>query len=186
MSEAANNRYGTNPYSPAQMPDLGDEPRSSKLTKTLIWPLLILSTLTTILSVVEMLTVDPEEYYSQVLPPEQLQDATPAMLDTMHTWSLISFIGFGLLMIILFVIVGIGLRATRPWARFTGLVFAFLFVLSEGLSLVFSVNYGQLEPLELVAAILTWLSVLLTIYWIIQAMSKPTSRWFSIHRRLQT
>src|SRR5699024_11527633 len=88
--------------------------------------------------------------------------------------ALIVFIGCGLVMIILFVIVGIGLRATRPWARFTGLVFAFLFVFSEGLSLVFSVNYGQLEPLELVAAILTWLSVLLTIYWIIQAMSKST------------
>jgi len=186
LSEAPNNKYGTTPYSPTEISDLGDEPRSSKLTRTLIWPLLVLSALTSILSVVEMFTVAPEEYYSQILPPEQLQDATPAMLDTMHTWSLISYIGFGLLMVILFVIVGLGLRATRPWARFTGLVFAFLFVISEGLSLVFSVNYGQLEPLELVAAILTWLSVLLTIYWIIQAMSKPTSRWFSIHRRLQS
>src|SRR5699024_9729676 len=130
-------------------------------------------------------TVDPEEYYSQLLPPEQLQVATPAMLDAMHTWSLISLICFGLLMIILFILVGMGRRAIRPWARFTGLVFGFLFVFSEGLGSVFSVKYGQVEPLELVAAILRWLSVLLTIYWIIQAMSKSTSWWFGLHRRLQ-
>src|SRR5699024_12261243 len=95
------------------------------------------------------------------------------------------FILFGFLMTSLFVMVGVGLRATRLWLCFRCLVFAFLFVFSVGLSLVFSVNYGQLEPLELVAAILTWLSVLLPIYWIIQAMSKSTSWWFVLHRRLQ-
>src|SRR5699024_12469666 len=114
MSEASNNKYGTAPYSPTQMPDFGDEPRSATLTKTLIWPLLILSALTSILIVVEMLTVDPEDYYSQLLPPEQLQDATPAMLDTMHAWSLISFIRFWILLIFLFLLVGIAVCATRP------------------------------------------------------------------------
>ena len=185
MSEASENKYGTTPYSTIDRSDIGEEPRSSKLTKTLIWPLLGLNVLTTVLGFIHLQTVDTVEYYNQALPPEQMQGMTPEMLESMHTWTSMSFIGVGALSVILFVIVGLGLRATKTWARFLGLVFAILFILSEGLSLLFTVNYGELATIELLAAVLSWVAVLLTIWWIVQAMNKQTARWFGMHRRLQ-
>lgn len=186
MSEASENKYGTTPYSPTARPDLGEEPRSSKLTKSLIWPLLLLNVLTSVLGIIHLQTVDTVQYYEQNLPPEQAQGLTPDMLDTMHTWTIISFIAFAALAVILFLIVGLGLRANKTWARFMGLILAILFILSEGLSLLFTVDYGQLAPIELVSAILGWVAVLLTIWWIVQAMNKQTAQWFGIHRRLQS
>lgn len=186
MSEASENKYGTTPYSPTQQANLGEEPRSSKLTKSLIWPLLALNVIISVLGIIHLQTVDTQEYYNQVLPPEQTQGMTPEMMDTMHTWTILSFIGFGALSVILFLIVGLGLRANKTWARFIGLIFAILFLLSEGLSLLFTVDYGQLQTLELFSAVLSWVAVLVTIWWIVQAMSKPTAQWFGIHRRLQS
>ncbi|MDN5731475.1 MAG: hypothetical protein L0K07_09565 [Yaniella sp.] len=185
MPEASENKYGTTPYSATQRSNLGEEPRSSKLTKSLIWPLLALNVIITVLGLIHLQTVDTTEYYNEVLPPDQAQGLTPEMVDTMHTWTIISFIGFGALSVILFLIVGLGLRATKTWARFMGIVFAVLFILSEGLSLLFTVNYGELQTLELFNAVLSWVAVLLTIWWIVQAMNKQTAQWFGFHRRLQ-
>lgn len=185
MSEASENKYGTTPYAATERPALGDEPRPSKLTKSLIWPLLALNVMISVLGIIQLQTVDTEEYYNRVLPPDQVQGLTPEMMDSMHTWTIISFIGFGALSVILFLIVGLGLRATKTWARFIGLVLAILYILSEGLSLLFTVDYGQLQTLELLSAVLSWVAVLLTIWWIVQAMNKQTAQWFGIHRRLQ-
>ncbi len=185
MSEASESKYGTTPYSATERPAIGDEPRPSKLTKSLIWPLLALNVMISVLGIIQLQTVDTEEYYNQVLPPDQVQGLTPDMMDSMHTWTMISFLGFGVLSVILFLIVGLGLRATKTWARFMGLVLAILYILSEGLSLLFTVDYGQLGTFELLSAALSWVAVLLAIWWIVQAMNKRTAQWFGIHRRLQ-
>lgn len=185
MSEVPGNKYGTTPYSPNTMPSLGEEPRSSRLTKSLIWPLLVLNVLTTVLGTIYLVTVDKQEYYAQSLPPEQFEQMTPEMLEAAHPWTIGSVVGLGALIVILFLIVGLGLRANKTWARFIGLVCAFLFLLSEGISLVFTVNYGDLHTIELISAILSWVTVLLTIWWIVQALNKNTAQWFAMHRRLQ-
>lgn len=184
MSEAAENKYGTTPYSPTSRLNLGDEPRASKLTKTMIWPLLALNVLTSVLGLIHLQAVDLETYYAEVLPPEQTQEMSPDMLQSMHTWTIISFVGFAALSVILFLIVALGLRANKTWARFIGLIFAILFILSEGLSLMFTVDYGQLGPLEIFSAVLGWVAVLVTIWWVVQAMNKETAQWFGMHRRL--
>lgn len=185
MSEASGNKYGTTPYSPHGKSSLGEEPRSSRLTKSLIWPLLVLNVITTVLGTIYLATVDKQEYYSQTLPPEQFEQMSPEMLEAAHPWTIASVVGFGALVVILFLIVGLGLRANKTWARFIGLVCAFLFLLSEGISLVFTVNYGELHTIELISAVLGWVTILLSIWWIVQALSKSTAQWFAIHRRLQ-
>lgn len=186
MSEASENKYGTQPYSATAMPDVGDEPRSSKLTKSLIWPLLLLNVIISVLGTIYVATVDVEEYYAQSIPPEQLEQMTPEMLEAAHPWTIGSVVGFGVLTIILFLIVGLGLRANKTWGRFLGLIFAFIFVVFQGVSLLFMTDYSQLATLELISTVVTWLTILVTIWWIVQAMSKQTGRWFAIHRRLQS
>lgn len=184
MSDAPDNKYGTTPYSPETTSAHGNEPRSSKLTKSLVWPLLVLNVITSVLGIIHLRGVDQEQYYSQALPPEQAQDLTPETLEAMHLWTTVSFIGFAALAVILFLIVGLGLRATKTWARFMGLVLAILFIVSEGFSLLFSVDYGQLATIELVNAIISWVAILVTVWWIVQAMTKSTAQWFAMHRRL--
>lgn len=186
MSETPENKYGTTPYSAMKLPDLGDEPRASKMTKMLVWPLMALHLISTVLLEIQMLQVDPETYYGQMLPPEQAEQLTPEALDTLATWSTVTNVATATITLVLFVIVGLGLRANRTWARFLGLVLAFLFLLISGYSLLLATDYGNLATIELFIAVLGWVTVLLTIWWIVQAMSRETTQWFAIHTRLQS
>ena len=181
MSETPGNKYGTTPYAATTMPDFGSEPRSSRLTKMLIWPLLALNLVSSIIT----LMIDSEEFVADSLPPEQLEQLTPEVMDSMVTMFTVTNIVTAVITLVLFVIVGLGLRGNRMWARFVGLILAILFLLSSAYSLLLATDYGNLSGLQLATTILGWITVVLTVVWIVQAMSKSTSQWFAIHRRLQ-
>lgn len=183
--ETPHSKYGTTPYSPASAHSMGAEPRPARLTKTLIWPLLALHVVTSIIGLMSMQSQGAAAYFEQSLPPGELAQLDPAMLDTMYSASVAFFIGFAVLNVILFVVVGLGLRANKNWARFVGLVLAILFLVSAAYTLVFATPYGDLAGFDLFNTIVSWVVVLVTIWWIIQALDKRTSQWFSMHRRLQ-
>lgn len=183
--EIPHNKYGTTPYSPTNTQSLGEEPRPARLTKMLIWPLLALHVLTSILGLMSLQSEGAAAYFEQSLPPDELAQLDPDMLDTMYSASIAFFIGFAVLNVILFVVVGLGLRANKNWARFVGLVLGILFLVSAAYTLVFATPYGDLAGLDLFNTIISWVIVLVTIWWIIQALDKRTAQWFSMHRRLQ-
>lgn len=184
MTESPENKYGTTPYSPNHMHSLGEEPRSATLTKTLIWPLLVLNLITAIIGLLAFQAAGTAQYLEQNLPPGELESFTPDMLDGVTTALVVFFIVIAVINVALFVVVGLGLRANRNWARFLGLVFAILFLLSAVYSLLIGTNYGNLSGLEILNSIISWLTVLLTIWWITQAMNKETTRWFALHRNV--
>lgn len=175
-AETPPDNYGTTPY---------EEPRSVRLTKTLIWPLLILHVLSVVLSLIAVQSLGPEEYLRENLRASEFGQLTPDMLDATFTVSLVAFVGFALVNVALFVVVGLGLRANRHWARFLGLVLAILFLISALYSLLFATLYTELSGLMLVEMLISWLIVILTIWWIMQALDKNTGEWFAMHRELQ-
>ncbi len=183
--EIPQNKYGTTPYSATNAQGLGAEPRSVRLTKSLVWVLLVLHAISSLLGVLALQSQDPQTYFEQSLPASELEQMTPDMLETMFAASVAFFIGFAVLNVILFVIVGLGLRANRNWARITGLVLGILFLISAAYTLLFATPYGDLPGLEWLNTILSWVIVLVTIWWIVQAVNKRTSEWFAKHRRLQ-
>lgn len=185
MTETPENRYGTTPYSPTDMNNIGDEPRSSRLTKRLVWVLMILHVVTGVIGVVAMQAEGPEAYLEAYLPPNEFQNMTPEMLDTVFGATLVVAIVMLAINVVLFVIVGLGLRANRNWARFMGLVLAILFLISSAYSLLFATDYGDQSGLMFFGTIINWVIVLGTIWWIIQALDKQTHRWFALHKSLQ-
>lgn len=185
MTEFPDNTYGTTPYTPQEYTNLGEEPRSAKLTKSLVWPLLVLNLLSSILGLMAMRAVGAAEYLRPSLPPEEFQNMDQAMLDTLFSATTVFAIIFAVISVVLFIIVGLGLRANKNWARFTGLVLGAFYLLSALYTLVLATPYGELGGFELVNSILTWVIVLVTIWWFIQALQKDTNRWFAMHRALQ-
>ena len=179
------NKYGTTPYSPTNAQNIGEEPHAVRLTKTLIWPLLALHVFSSIIGLVSIQSEGAAAYFEQNLPPGEIAQVTPDMLETMYTASLAFFIGFAVLNVILFFVVGLGLRANKNWARFVGLVLAILFLISAAYTLLFATPYGDLPGWELLNTIVSWVIVLVTVWWIIQALNKRTSQWFAMHRQLQ-
>lgn len=186
MSETPENKYGTSPYSPTDMTNIGEEPRSARRTKSLVWVLMGLHLLSTIIGVVAMQAQGPAAYLEASLPPGQYQELTPDMLDTMFGVTLIMFLVVAAINLALFLVVGLGLRANRNWARFMGLVLAILFLLSSAYTLLFATNYGSQSGAMLLNTILSWVIVIVTIWWIIQALDKQTHRWFMLHKSLQS
>lgn len=164
---------------------LGTEPRSVRLTRTLVWPLLVLHAISAALSIIAMRSLGATAYFRQYLPTAEFQQLTPDRLDTTFTAATVSFIGFAVINAALFVIVGLGLRNYRNWARFLGLVLATLFLISAVSTLVFATSYGDLSGLELFETMLSWVIVGVTVWWAIQAFHKNTAQWFAIHRQLQ-
>lgn len=120
--EPAQHKHGTTPDSPLNAQSLGTEPRSARLTKSLIWPLLALHILTSVLGLVMIQSQDAAEYFTRMLPPGELAQLEPGMLDTMMTAAVSFFIAMSVLNIIVFVIIGLGVRANKNWARFVGLI----------------------------------------------------------------
>lgn len=178
-------RSGTTSSSQRNVSSMSSEPRPARLTKSLIWPLLALHILTSVLGMVTMQAQDAAEYFAQLLPPAELAQLDPAMLETMLTATVAFFIGFSVLNIVVFVIIGLGLRANRNWARFVGLILAILFLLSAAYTLLFATDYGNLPSMELFSTIISWVIVLITLWWMIQAFDKRTTAWFWQHRKLQ-
>lgn len=170
---------------PNEPTSLGEAPRSVQLTKTLVWPLLGLHALSAVVSIMAMRSQGATEYFQHYLPPAEFETLTPDTLGTMFTAATVSFIVFALLNAALFVIVGLGLRANRNWARFLGLVLAVLFLISAAYTLLFATSYGELSGMVFVDTIISWVIVLITVWWVIQALDKHTGQWFAIHRELQ-
>ena len=185
MTETPENKYGTTPYAPTDINNIGTEPRSARLTKSLVWVLLILHVLAGVIGIVAMQADGPEAYLEAYLPPNEFQAMTPEMLDTAFAATLVMSIVMMALNVVLFVIVGLGLRANRNWARFVGLVLAILFLISSAYSLLFATDYGNQSGMMLFGTIVNWFIVLVTIWWIIQALDKQTHRWFALHKSLQ-
>ena len=185
MTDTPENKYGTTPYSPTDMTNIGNEPRSARLTKSLVWVLMILHVLAGVIGIVAMQTAGPAGYLEAYLPPNEYQAMTPQMLDTAFAATLVMAIVLLAINVVLFVIVGLGLRANRNWARFMGLVLAILFLISSAYSLLFATDYGAQSGMMLFSTIVNWVIVLVTIWWIIQALDKQTHRWFALHKSLQ-
>lgn len=186
MSQTPENKYGTTPYSPTDLSNIGTEPRSSRLTKSLVWVLMILHILSAVIGILAMRADGPEAYLEAYMPPNEFQTMTPDMLDTVFGAAIVMAIVMAAINVALFVIVGLGLRANRNWARFMGLVLAILFLISAAYSLLFATNYGEQSGLMMLNTILSWVIVLVTIWWIIQALDKQTHRWFVLHKSLQS
>ena len=186
MSETPENKYGTTPYSPTDMKNIGTEPRSARLTKSLVWVLMILHLLSAMIGLVAMQSQGATAYLEAYLPPNEFQEMTPDMLDTMFGVTMVMFVGFAVVNLVLFVIVGLGLRANRNWARFMGLVLAILFLISSAYALLFATDYGDQSGMMLMNTIVSWVIVLVTIWWIIQALDKQIHRWFALHKSLQS
>jgi|GEM_PF-2355757 len=182
--ETPSNKYGTTPYSPTDAHSLGEEPRSVRLTKVLVWPLLVLHALSALFSIIAMQSMGPADYFRDYLPPQEFEQLSPDMLDTMFSAALISSIGFAAINVVLFVVVGLGLRANRNWARFLGLILAVLFLISALYSLVFATPYGDMSGVMFFETIISWVIVLVTIWWGVQALDKRTGQWFVMHRQL--
>src|SRR5699024_12404505 len=120
MTESPENKYGTSPYSPYHMHCLGEEPRSATLTKTLIWPLLVLNLITPIIGLLAFQAVGTAQYLEQNLPPGELESFTPDMLDGVTTALGGFFIVIAVINVARVVVVGVGLRANRTGARLLG------------------------------------------------------------------
>lgn len=171
---------------PNEPSSLDVAPRSVQLTKSLVWPLLGLHALSAVISIIAMRSQGATEYFRNYLPPAEFEALTPDVLGTMFTAATASFIAFAAINAALFVVVGLGLRANRGWARFLGLVLAVLFLISAAYTLLFATSYGELSGLVFVETIISWVIVLITVWWIVQALNKDTARWFAMHRELQT
>src|SRR5699024_5671963 len=164
------NKYRTTPYSPKHMHRLAEEPRSPTLTKPVIWPLLVLNLITALIGLLAFHPPATPQHLEQNLPPGELESFPPDMLGGVTTALVVFFIVIAVINVALFVVVGLGLRANRNWARFLGLIFAILFLLSAAYSLLIGTNYGNLSGLEILNSIISWLTVLLPIWSIIQAI----------------
>lgn len=170
---------------PNEPSSLDVAPRSVQLTKLLVWPLLGLHALSAVVSIMAMRSQGATEYFRHYLPPAEFEALTPDLLGTMFTAATASFIGFALINAALFVVVGLGLRANRNWARFLGLVLAVLFLISAAYTLVFATAYGELSGLVFVDTIVSWVIVVITVWWVVQALDQRTAHWFAMHRELQ-
>src|SRR5690625_1603541 len=182
--ETPSNKYGTTPYSPTDAHSLGEEPRSVRLTKVLVWPLLVLHALSALFSIIAMQSMGPADYFRDYLPPQEFEQLSPDMLDTMFSAALISSIGFAAINVVLFVVVGLGLRANRNWARFLGLILAVLFLISALYSLVFATPYGDMSGVMVFESIISWVTGMASITSGIKALHKPTWPWLIMHRHL--
>ena len=109
MTETPENKYGTTPYSATDMSNIGDEPRSARMTKNLVWVLMILHVLAGVIGVVAMQAEGPEAYLEAYLPPNEFQGMTPEMLDTAFGATLVMAVVLIAINVVLFVIVGLGL-----------------------------------------------------------------------------
>lgn len=176
------NKYGTQPYRPDTFETLGPEPRSSRLTKSLVWVLLLLHAVSSIIGLAALRGQDPAAYFEAYLPASELTQMTPDMMATMFQTTVVFFIVFALFNLALFVIVGLGLRATKNWARFMGLILGGLFLLSSAYTLLFATDYGNLPGTEFLNTMLSWVILFITVWWGVQALSKATARWFAAHR----
>lgn len=187
MSETPqhHNKYGTPEYSAMNYDQLGSEPRSARLTKSLVWVMLVISALSTILGWVALQAAGAEQYLEQNVPAGQLQEITPDMLDTVFASVIVFYLVFALITLGLYVVVGLGLKGNKNWARVLGLILGILFLLSAAYTLLLGTDYGNLPGMELMNTILTVVLVLITVWWIIQAVNKDTNRWFTMHRSLQ-
>ena len=161
------------------------EPRAVQLTKSLVWPLMVLHVISAILGLAIMRSAGPTVYFEQYLPPREFEQATPKLLDTMFSAAQAAFIGFAAINAILFAVVGLGLRANRHWSRFLGLAFGILFLVSAAYSLLFATSYAELSGLAFFETMLSWVIVVVTVWWIIQALNKRTGEWFASHRQGQ-
>ena len=161
-----------------------DQPRPVQLTKSLVWPLMVLHLISAIVGVLSMQATGAVAYFEQYLPPQEFERMTPEQLDAMFSAALVVFIGFALVNVALFIVVGRGLRANRPWARFIGLVLAILFLISAGYTLIFATAYGELSGLAFLETMLSWVIVFVTVWWIIQALDKRTGEWFALQRHV--
>ena len=186
MSETPESKYGTTPYSPTDKKNIGTEPRSARLTKSLVWLLMILHILSSLVGLVEMQSQGARAYLEAYTPTNEFQEMTPDMLDTMFGVTVVMFVVFAAINVVLFVIVGLGLKVNRNWARFMGLVLAILFLISSAYTLLFATSYGDQSGMMLFNTIISWVIVLVTIWWIIQALDKQTHRWFALHKSLQS
>ena len=185
MTQTPENKYGTTPYSPADMSNIGEEPRSARLTKSLVWVLMILHVLSGVIGIVAMQSAGAQAYLEAYLPPNEFQTMSPEMLDTAFGAIVVMSIVIMGINVVLFLIVGLGLRANRNWARFMGLVLGILFLISSAYTLLFATDYGDQSGMMLFGTIVSWVIVLVTIWWIIQALDKQTHRWFALHKSLQ-
>lgn len=157
-------------------------PRSVRLTKSMVWALMILHIFSNIIGLLILRANEPAEYFQRHLPVEEFEQLTPELLDSMFSAAQASFTGFAVFNAVIFVVVGLGLRANKHWARFLGLVLAILFLISAAYSLLFATPYGQLSGLPFVQTMISWVIVFVTVWWIIQAMDKRTGVWFAMHR----
>lgn len=176
------NKYGTQPYIPNTQETLGSEPRSARLTKSLVWVLMALHAASSIIGVVALRGQDPAGYFELYLPPSEMAQMSPDMMATMFQTTVVFFIVLAVINLVLFVIVGLGLRATKNWARFMGLILGGLFVLSSAYTLLFATDYGNLPGMEFLNTILSWVILFVTVWWGVQALKQTTARWFSVHR----
>lgn len=175
-------RYGTEPYRPDTIETLGPEPRSSRLTKSLVWVLMGLHAVSSIIGLVALRGQDPAAYFEAYLPPAETAQMSPDMIATMFQTTVVFFIVFAVINLALFVIVGLGLRATKNWARFMGLILGGLFLLSSAYTLLFATDYSNLPGPDFLNTMLSWVILLITVWWGAQALSKATARWFAAHR----
>ena len=163
-----------------------EEPRAVRLTKALVWPLMVLHILSAVLGTISIQSMGPGAYFEQYLPPEEFEDLSPERLDAMFSAAQVWFIGFAVFNVVVFVIIGLGLRADQYWARFAGLVLAILFLISAAYTLLFATSYGELSGLAFVEPIMSWIIVFVTVWWISQALDKRTGQWFADHREVRS
>lgn len=176
--QSAGNYYNTAAYDPNQVyGGIGEEPAGSKMMKKIILILMGIQVLGLLLG---LFLIDDATVEAAMTANMSAQEAAQFGSGGMKGFFIATLIGVAIVQLGLFLLVYLGLRANKNWARILGLVFAFIGAISW--------LFGLFQPgtaYGIVSMIMSLGSLALTVWWIILAFQKPQAQWYAAHSQPQ-
>lgn len=111
-----------------------------------------------------------------VMTDAQIEEA----LEMSMTFGIISVVATGLVALIIYVVVIIGVSMAKNWGRILGIVFAIIGLLFTVFGTISGgIGYAISSPLMIVSTVISVIWMVVSILWLVKAFSAPVREYFA-------